>query len=357
MHIEEKRKKEKVVFFGTNHKTIKPIYEEIIHSPNIEYVCLRWDYRKGRFNFPLTRPFLKVMPTFILKIAYKRFFDTNFFRLVSKRDDALFIFCHQFLLYEDYLFIPFIKALKRIYPRSKLCFYYNDLIGTRGNYEFEIMPAMKKLFDLLITHDITSAEKYDLEYYGDVNSRHEPNNETVFESTDVFYAGSCHQRFDNQLRVFKKLSDLPLHNVFFLVGLTQDERKKIKGVLTGGAWIDSDTYEYKSSTLHTTFLHNEVVLSYTRHCKCLAEFMTGNAHGSTTRFSESVMYQKKILTNNQSIRNHPAYCENNVLVFDDICDIPDDKLLQFVLSPGSAASYDFSPVTMVNYIKSKLFTD
>ena len=77
----------------------------------------------------------------------------------------------------------------------------------------------------------------------------------------------------------------------------------------------------------------------------------GSQNGSTIRLQEAVTYGKKLITNLQEIKDKPYYVKENFLVFDKIDDID----VNFIDTPYVKNDYNFSPLKMIDFAKSKLY--
>ena len=79
----------------------------------------------------------------------------------------------------------------------------------------------------------------------------------------------------------------------------------------------------------------------------------GTQCGSTIRLQEAITYGKKLITNLQEVKDKPYYIKENFMIFDKVEDID----LDFIDTPYVENPYDFSPVKMIEYAKSKLYQE
>lgn len=67
------------------------------------------------------------------------------------------------------------------------------------------------------------------------------------------------------------------------------------------------------------------------NCHCIIDINRTGQHGLTLRPLEALLYGKKLLTNNQSIRNEALFHPNNIFIITDSTDY--SELKQFMQSP------------------------
>ena len=65
--------------------------------------------------------------------------------------------------------------------------------------------------------------------------------------------------------------------------------------------------------------------------KCLLEVVQEGQVGSTMRSMEALVYRKKLLTNDKSIKSQEYFCKENMFVFEEPIDIDKDFILSKVV--------------------------
>jgi hypothetical protein len=87
---------------------------------------------------------------------------------------------------------------------------------------------------------------------------------------------------------------------------------------------------------------------------CIFEVMQGGGKGFTLRYGEAIMYNKKIITNNQEVINAPFYSKDKVHVFQNAMEID----TTFPKLEPIEVDYDFKekilPSNLLTFIDSKL---
>lgn len=340
----------KTVFFGASGSIVRWAYKDVYENPDIEYcefdkkAVARGFFNKILFFSGKGKP----LPHFVKNKLYKNALGYDF--LKSKEKDFLFIFTCQYNMLFEGGFFTFVSYLKKKYKNCRLVFYYNDVIATCEPSKFE---AIKSVFDLVLTFDKREAEKYGISYYGVVHSKAEPAEEETAEDSDVFYVGSDRGRFDDIMKTFTVLSDAGKCCVFYLFDLLKENENKL-GEFTKLCKKQGNAFVYKNSLLYVNeYCWYGKTLKYISKTKCLAEILLPAQTAGTLRLAEAVMYGKKLITNCKEAKEMPYYREENILVFDK----PEDIDVKFLDTPYVSVEYDFSPLKMIEYAKSKLYKE
>lgn len=341
----------KYVFMGASPSIVRWAYSDVIKSDKIEYCDLDWKTIR-KYKYFLTRKAGKLMPFLIKDIVYSRITGHAFLQEASlKREDILIIFTSQYNMLCESGFSFFVQYLKRKFKKAKFVFYYNDIIETCNP---ESLAIIKDLFDLVLTFDRRDAEKYDIEYYGEVYSQ------CVIESVDssikpfdFFFVGGDRGRYDEIMAAFHCLADW--NTVFYLYDVCDEHKDNLRDAFGKAEGI----VQYKNSLLYIdTYCPYPKTLSYIEHCKCIVEVLLPEQRGGTMRLPESVTYAKKLLTNCKLAKDKPYYRENNIHIIDDsFKNITKEEIAYFMDMPLIPVKYDFSPLRMIEYAETKLFEE
>ena len=214
----------------------------------------------------------------------------------------------------------FVKWMKKTNQKLKtVMMFYNKastLYGINGNVGIDSLPDRDVMlpFDKIYTYDPDEAEAFGFEYYTAISdvSRRVSSMQSVPES-DVFYCGSIRHewkggRFDAVDKVYQHLTANHVRCDFHLVfskHLTLPDR------------------EY-AGTQRLSYLET---IKHTLASRAILEIVVDGQFGVTERFYNALMYNKKFITNNRSVRNHPYYDERFMKVFEDPSEIDIEWLL------------------------------
>lgn len=82
--------------------------------------------------------------------------------------------------------------------------------------------------------------------------------------------------------------------------------------------IKRDKHTQESKFLRSCYINKsidyETTLSMIEKSKCILEIIQNGQGGMTLRTLEAIFYDKKLITNNKDIINHPIYNPNNIYV-------------------------------------------
>lgn len=227
--------------------------------------------------------------------------------------------------------LDYLRYLKKKYPKSKFVKFYRDLVCTQ-KYSYEKYQK-SGIIDYWITYDEVEAQKYNMYYYHEVESKIElySNNEIYY---DIFFAGRAKKRLSKLIEAYDYLSSRGLNCYFYLTGVPSNDRIPRSGI----------KYTNKIMSYKNMLLHNS-------HAKCLLEINQENAVGYTSRFLEAVMYDKKLITDNQNIKKTVFYKYGFIQCFNKIQDVD----ISFVKDNSKVChNYhdEFSPKGFIDFLKS-----
>jgi len=136
-----------------------------------------------------------------------------------------------------------------------------------------------------------------------------------------------------------------------LVSVDEEMLEKVKAEYKWEKEKDGIKLFYKQST----FILNDYcpyykTLAIIGGSKCMLDVPIGSQSGSTIRLQEAITYGKKLITNLREVKDKPYYIEQNFMIFDKVEDID----LDFIDQPKVDNPYNFSPLKMIEYAKTKL---
>lgn len=306
-------------------------YSDIINLDNVKYqkqpIANNNFLLNQMYNFHMSSKINE-----IVNLPGKGFWKDKHYKNEFKDNTPIcFVFFSNWIRTEGYGFIDFLKTE---YPHSKYVCYFQDLISKKRNVD---VKKLKLTYDLIITFDSFEAIKYKIEHYPfvyskvDTRSLKENNSES-----DVYFLGYAKDRLNLILSIFEKLNSEGIKCDFNLAGVPKKHQ----------LYKDKINYIKKMP-----YIDN---LNHIKSTKTILEIIQGNANGYTLRMCESIMYDKKILTNNQSIVDSKLYNKDYVSLFNDMSDI-DFKFLKSkpVLIDNSIKDY-LSPLNLLSFIEKKI---
>jgi len=245
-----------------------------------------------------------------------------------------------FIFFMDYL-KPwnerFFRYLNSIYPNSKLVIYFEDIVASRNTKHGNALALglIDKYFDLAVTYDKGDALKYGFDYYPTFMSKIELNNELI-PIYDFLFLGADKGRLEILEKIYKVLSSKG-YRCKFSVSQVAEYKK------------NEDIEILKKNISYRDYL------SLISQSKCIVEVVQNNATGYTLRTWESLLYQKKMITNNKSLKETEYFNTDHFFCFDTIADL--DDIDRFMQEKIRLRTFDISPFRFLEYIEQKLHLD
>lgn len=233
-----------------------------------------------------------------------------------------------------------LQYFKMKFPAATVVLSFNDMISGTNGYEqiFEnfSLNRLKEISDLIFTYHSIEAEKYDLYYYPQIFSKKELPPEKI--KYDVFFVGLAKNRLDMLHAVYKKLTDEGVSCNFWISGVSEEQMLKIHGGI-----------------IYNQALTYEEYLNEANKSRCILDVVqVGDIH--STRYTESVAYNKKYLTNDITIEKDTFYHPQYMQAFQSI-----EQLNCRWIKEPIAVDYEyqeqFSPLNLVQAINKKLLTN
>lgn len=191
-----------------------------------------------------------------------------------------------------------------------------------------LIEKRREYFEQIYSFDRKDCEKYGFIYHPTNYSMVDLSEDSVDQ--DAFYVGVSKGRADTIGKVFKRLKNGGAKALFYISGLEFGE-KKLEGIHYN-QWLDYGQ-----------------ILKYIQHSNCVVEIMDGKQEGVTLRTMEAICYNKKLLTNNQSMKDSKYYQTGNIQVFSNTEEIDVD----FVINKEKVNYHyagEFSPVHLLEHI-------
>ena len=243
-----------------------------------------------------------------------------------------------FILFGSYCSVAYIRYLKRRYPQVRFVKIHRDLIERwRRNASQFTEDVCRELFDLRFSYDEEDAKKYNAISFREFESKIEIPIDKDCPLSDVYFAGVAKDRLPRLMEAYRIFTSAGLRCSYYLTGVPQKDRIPFPGI----------TYADKPMAYRE-------MLYRTVNSRCVLEINQGGAVGYTSRFLEAVMYNKKLITDNVTIRNTKFYDPRYIQCVDDVRDIRPE----FVTEDAGTVDYhydnEFSPIHLIEQIDEAL---
>lgn len=190
----------------------------------------------------------------------------------------------------------FRRLLKNKYPGCNIIFHLGDLVCTKKGIKIE---DIKNFSDLTVTYDHNDADNYKLICHPDSYSI--LPNEMLCSSNikhSVIFYGMAKNRAMEILGVYDVLKRNNVDCDFCVPGLSREESEK------------------RPELVNSHFIPYIEYLKKVQSSDCILEIIQKGSRGCTFRTWEAIVYNKKLITNNQSVKEESFYNPNYILVID-----------------------------------------
>lgn len=210
----------------------------------------------------------------------------------ERKENYLIVYDRSRLLF-DLSFFEYIREKK---PGIKIAYLFSNIVKYTGANDWGILDKLKANFDKVFAFDKTDADKYGFSYSPLIYTKCVPmdNKNPVF---DLFYVGKAKDRFNQLIKVFEKAQAEGLKCDFNIVGVPKEEQ------------LYSDAIHYDQP------LSYREVLDRMNNAKCIVDMIQGQSTAFTIKTCEAILYDKKIITSNEYVRDESFYDKNMMLVF------------------------------------------
>lgn len=279
-----------VHFIFNNNTDPDLLFEQDVKNHLLHKICCihRSVKLNRKFNIPLK------------KIWYSHYLQYD---KISANEEIIFIFFEGCQMAIDSGFVNYLKSK---YANSKYVYRYFNSIT---NYNIWSKPIVEKIYDLIVSMDMNDCKRFGWEYVPNTYPINVKPIEFYDESysSDVFFIGREKGRLQQLLDVYDNLNSKGVNCIFLIAGLTDDEAIKMRRGIRSINYLP----------------YNEV-LKYVASTRCLLEITQSNQQGSTLRALEAIAFDRRFISNDQSLINNDYYNKENMMIYSDVQDIDSD---------------------------------
>lgn len=257
--------------------------------------------------------------------------------------------------------LPFQSIWKKMYsleglqvdPDKRYCVIYTDVSAARTDCKYlarkqkeknitmvlimvntmarrgTLIVKRRKYFSQVYSFDRKDCETYGFTYHP-TNYSMSSMNGSRNATQDAFFVGVSKGRAGIIAKIYERLTTEGAKAEFYISGIESGEGRK-------------------HGIHYNQWLSYKQILENIRRSNCIVEVMDGAQEGVTLRTMEAICYNKKLLTNNRSIKNTPYYKSGNIQVFTD----PDEIDVDFVKDRTDVNYHyrgEFSPIHLLEHI-------
>ena len=203
------------------------------------------------------------------------------------------------LAWVDFILNGFVEYVKEKCQKKgqivKTVLYLQDISAHYGR--MLDVRYYKRIFDHIITFDPADAKKcgfvlYEGRPYSKL--RIEDSSETV--TSDVFFCGYAKNRLDKILKMYEVLTKQGLICDFYISGVPQDKQ------------------EHSDKIVYNQYISYRDSIQHVKNSKCILEITQKEQTGYSLRTLEAMLYEKKLISDNEHLREAVFYHEDNIMI-------------------------------------------
>lgn len=279
--------------------------------------ALSWLYRihfSNKINRHLWLPFKMIWKPFYCLHKYD-FDDKEEYFILFLNGSLRLHFSEKYLL-----------QLKKAHHNVKLVMIlYDSFSNPSAKRSIEMIPC----FDYVFSFDPGDCEKHGFEYIYSTFSKPDFVSSDEQKKSTAFFIGFGVGRLHILQCVFKKITEKVSGCKFYIAGVKNEDQKPITDV------IYNQTMPYDE----------ELQMAY--NTDCIVEIVREGQTGITLRTCEAVAFNKKLLTNNTSLKDMTFYDKRYMSVFSSVEDIDIDFIKCDMKVEYSDTNY-FSPLRILD---------
>lgn len=225
------------------------------------------------------------------------------------------------------------KLLRQIRNRNcNIVLYFIDSISNPNSKEAYQYTKLG-LFDIIYSFDKRDAEKYGFNHFYTMYSRKFVIPIFSEKRYDAVYIGSNKGRYQLLLNLKERLKKSKLY--VNMLNITKEQ-------LVESGFQDSRSIQYIES------------LGIVKSANCIIDLVLDpDQSGLSLRAYEAIAFNKKLITNNKSIKDFPFYNPKYMLYFDNVDDI-DESFIKQSCDVDYEYNDEYSPINFLDNINIKL---
>lgn len=285
-----------IVGVGNDSEWIrKTLYNTIVSGKALFYDSLYelFDNRIELYAYKVLFEKIKRDPLGIRRLLYRRICCKC---IPNDRNIKYFIIYNHNRVAMDNGFLEYIKSK---YPNLKTVLVTVAVMHSNAKawepYN-KTIDDIKKMYDIVTTYDKRESDEYGIvhiPFVYNTNDCFEKNNVDY----DLVYVGNAKDRLESIHAIYDTLSRAGFKLCFYVFGVEASDQK----------------YE---GINYNTWISYEDVLSLTKQSKAVLELLEYGQSFSTIKYAETIVYNKKCITNNKALPFDPLYDPDYVYILD-----------------------------------------
>lgn len=308
------------------------LFEDFKKLENMQYLPAKRKQIKNKMLKTFRKIHLSDKINHILKLPFKSiWYDLSKINLNNKDNYVILMLPSLFFDYD-------ISVIRKWGKRKnvKLVLILLDTVGVNTPVGRIIDKIYQdKMWDYIFTYDLEDAKKYQFIYLNE-HYYSKPNLEQKDKTDyDAYFFGALKPgRTEELIRLYETFEKNDVHARFDVVKNNGHEIQ----------------YESKNFTLLDVRQPYHDILKKTIHTNCIVEFLQKSQQAQSLRYFEAVIFNKKLLTTNQNIKNLSFYDERYMKIFEKFEEI-DFEWVKRKEEIDYHYKDEFSPLYMIKKIE------
>lgn len=206
-----------------------------------------------------------------------------------------------------------IRDIKKWNPDVNICFYLWNIVQEHHKEEIE---SIQKMGVPIFTFEKDDCKKYNLNYNPQLYPYLYNKPQNINEEYDCYFCAADKNRTQTLIKIKKALEK---NNVSYKFRILLKKHKK----------YNFDKNDVKGITFMEKSIPYEQLINEAFKSKAILEIVQEGQNGFTWRVFESIFYDKKLITNNKSLKDYDFYHPNNIFILDNNY----DKIKEFLAKP------------------------
>ena len=326
--------KYKLVIFGNEWDVYMTSYRDLIDNPQVVYIPT---FRPNGLRGLVQRIHLNPKLNHIVHMPGKAYWPSYILLDIKPDEQVCFLITERWMLLESGLqLLPYIR---QHYRNAKVVCFFQDIINTFIDL-YTLKPidieGIKAQCDLAISYDRKDAEKHHTAYHPTIFSPLSIQSDNI--KYDLYFLGRDKGRMTMLMRLCQEAQRRGLRCKFDMIEIPQE-----KQIAQEGVFYPKGNIPYEDN------------LRNSAESRCIIEVLQHEASSPTLRTWEAIALNRKLLTNNSSIKDTDIYDPRYISVFHDETDVDWDFIASE--SPFQDANpflETIRPESLVRFIENEL---
>lgn len=324
---------------GTGKDYVKAMWREALSLDNVVYIeSPMMEKFRGKYIFDFIESKLYGLRVNTRINLPGKFIWRKYYGLGQVMFDAskknIIIFSDMTRLLSD---TKYWKKLKKEYGLVYCLILLNSCRHDLNKKSEEIRRILEFLpVDIIYTFDKRDADEFGLEHFPSMLS--EIHTAESYDSVNDFYfIGQKKNRLKDIVALYSHLTELGYKCLFRVTGADENDIKAFPGII----FNKPITYEESIKEIKSS--------------KCIIDVKIPEQKGLSLRYFEAIIYNRLLLTNNESVMEENFYNPKYMYVYNDICDVAiTDVFLDGVPDYKYKSSMSYSPIAFLKRLEMKI---